>query len=522
MKENQLPGEYILAVDVGSTLIKSIIYDTNVSVISKSSQKLPIERHSENGSSEIDPDKLWSCFIDTIRQSIGDAYIDPGSIICMGLCCQRNTFITWDKKTGEPFHKFISWNDTRASDLCESWNKSLTFKSLNGVSSLFYGVSRSLRFLAGSIYQLKTRMVTPRLLWAISKYPELKKQIDKDQVYFGCLESWLLWKLTGKREFSTEISLASSTGMFDPFILDYGRNILKLLNFPLNILPNDVKDTSCLFGNVDTSIFGTGIPIMAMVGDQQADTFACCCFEPGSVKLTLGTGMFINMNTSTKPHTSIHGIYPLIGWKIGKDLCYLAESSASDCGTTIDWAQSIGLFDDVLESSFIATSVQNSNGVYFVPAFSGLQAPINDDKASGLFIGLKSSVRKEHLVRAILESVAFRFHQIFTILLAELEFRPTCIRCVGGVSKNDFICQTIADLSGLTVARMEHDEMGALGVAFLAGLAANVWKGKRELYELCKTSQNFEPSQESRKTELLNEYRRWEKAVARSRSWNND
>uniref|UniRef100_A0A915KQ49 Carbohydrate kinase FGGY N-terminal domain-containing protein n=1 Tax=Romanomermis culicivorax TaxID=13658 RepID=A0A915KQ49_ROMCU len=247
----------IISVDVGSSFIKCVIYDGKFSIRGKSSVKLDTCVH-EDGGCEIDPDHLWQQFLTCIRDAIETSHCALKDILAMGFCTQRNTFITWNK--------------------------------------LMYTLSNKKRFAASSIYQLKCGMVTPRLLWAIQTNQQLREAIEVDKVYFGGIETWLLWKLTNGEVLQSEISLASSTGMFDPF----------------------------------------------MMGDQQAGTFGCCCFDFGSIKLTLGTGMFMDMNTGNAAHASLRGIYPLVGWKINEDLTYLAEISAKDAGSALLWAQSIG------------------------------------------------------------------------------------------------------------------------------------------------------------------------------------
>ncbi|TST47709.1 Glycerol kinase, glycosomal [Bagarius yarrelli] len=275
----------------------------------------------------------------------------------------------------------------------------------------------------------------------------LKQAVDEETCCFGTIDTWLLYKLTKGLVHATDYSNASSTAIFDSY----------------------------------------------QMADQQAAMFGECCFDTGDVKITMGTGTFMDINTGNKPHTSVAGLYPLVGWKIGSDVVYLAEGNAADTGTAIRWAQEINLFTDVKETSTMANSVSDSDGVCFVPSFSGLQAPLNDPKACAAFMGLKPSTTKSHLVRAILESIAFRNKQLFDVMRRETRIPITKIRADGGVCLNDFIMQLSADLLSHKISRPAHFDMSCLGAAFVAGLGVGFWKSKEELKKLQVTERLFIP-----------------------------
>ncbi|XP_069474377.1 glycerol kinase 5 isoform X2 [Ambystoma mexicanum] len=439
-------------------------------------------------------------------------------IACIGISTQRATFITWNKKTGHPFHNFISWQDLRASELVNSWNNSILLKAVHGSSKMLHFFTRRNRFLAASLITFTTQHVSLRLVWVLQNIPEVQHAAEEGNCCFGTIDTWLLYKLTKGSVYATDYSNASATGIFDPYQMCWSSFLGILLSIPMCIFP-PVTDTSQRFGSVDASIFGVPIPIMALVADQQSAMFGECCFDVGDVKLTMGTGTFMSINTGDTLHTSLAGLYPLIGWKIGSELVCLAEGNSSDTGTAVAWAQKVDLFDNADETAKMAKSLPDSDGVYFVPSFSGLQAPVNDPRACASFMGLKPSTTKKHLVRAILESIAFRNKQLYDTMLRETAITITNIRADGGVCNNSFVMQMTADLFNQTIDRPQHADMSSLGAAFLAGLAVGFWTSKEELKKLRQTEVLFEPQRKPGfyKSSMTD----WTKAVHRCMNWYN-
>ncbi|XP_059200001.1 putative glycerol kinase 5 [Centropristis striata] len=514
---------FILSVDVGTTSIRCHVYDKEAKIRGACTTKV-VPLYPETGHVEIDPDALWKGFISVVKGAVEDAGVQMCQIEGLGISTQRGTFTTWDRKTGVPFHNFISWQDQRAADLVKSWNSSCTMKAMRGVTKVLYFMTRQKRFLAASLIVLSTQHVSIRLSWALSHYKQVQQAIAEDNCCFGTIDTWLLFNLTKGQVHVTDYSNASSTGLFDSYQMCWSGLIGKLLSLPLSILPK-VENTGHYFGSTDPSIFGVSIPILSVMADQQAAMFGECCFGVGDVKVTMGTGTFMDINTGNKPHTSLSGLYPLVGWKIGSDVVYLAEGNSADTGTAIKWAQALELFSDVKETSDMAYSVSNSDGVCFVPSFSGLQAPLNDPKACASFMGLKPSTTKAHLVRAIMESVAFRNKQLYEIMLRETNIPITKIRVDGGVSSNDFIMQLTADLIGRKLGRPQHYEMSCLGAAFVAGLGSGFWKTKEELKKLQSTDKIFLPKGAPKGDIPNQEYipilQSWERAMRRSMNWYN-
>ncbi|CAK6952270.1 putative glycerol kinase 5 [Scomber scombrus] len=516
---------FILSVDVGTTSIKCHVYDKEAKIRGSCTTKV-VPLYPEVGQVEMDPDALWKGFITVVKGAVQDTGVQMRQIEALGISTQRGTFTTWDRKTGEPFHNFISWQDQRAADLVKSWNRSWTMKAIHGVMKVLYFLTRQKRSLAASLIVFSTQHVTFRLVWALTHYKQVCKAVAEGNCCFGTIDTWLLFKLTKGRVFATDYSNASATGIFDSYQMCWSGFLCSLVSLPFSIFPK-VENTGHDFGSTDSSIFGVSIPIMSVMADQQAAMFGECCFDVGDVKITMGTGTFMNINTGSKPHTSVAGLYPVVGWKIGSEVVYLAEGNAADTGTAIKWAQKLELFSDVQDTRDMAYSVSDSDGVCFVPSFSGLQAPLNDPKACASFMGLKPSTTKCHLVRAILESIAFRNKQLYETMLRETHIPITKIRVDGGVSSNDFIMQLTADLFGRKVARPQHNEMSCLGAGFVAGLGVGFWKTREELKKLQITDDLFSP-QVGHKEGFGNPIREytpilqsWERALRRSMNWYN-
>nr|CAD7455589.1 unnamed protein product [Timema tahoe] len=419
-----------------------------------------------------------------------DAGVSLNQVTCLGISTQRSTFTTWHKDTGKTFHNFITWKDIRADGLVRDWNNSYTMmfnrleKRLILSSPIFTGYLKS-----GPAF---CTQVTMRLVWALQHLESLKEAASQGQAMFGTVDTWLLYRLTAGRLHVTDVSNASATGMYDPFTMDWGSWALQLFNIPGNMLPK-VCDTAADFGVVDPGIFGTALAIRCSMADQAASLFGSCCFQEGDVKVTMGTGTFINLNTGKIPHASVAGLYPLVGWRYKDEIVYVAEGASNDTGSLVKWAQHVGFVNTPAESAEQAMSVKDSDGVFFVPAFNGLQAPINDYQAAAGFIGLKPTTSKHHMVRAILESLVFRVVQLYDTLQQEARCDCSLIRVDGGVTHNDFVCQLLADLIEIKVERPTSTEMSVLGVGFLAGLYSglNIFSIKKTQYELNIAAKNM-------------------------------
>ncbi|XP_049278492.1 putative glycerol kinase 5 [Anopheles funestus] len=523
---------YIATLDVGTTTIRCFIYATSTNgepaSIGTAYDQVQLI-YPAPGWVEINPDKLWTSVLQTIRKATEDANLSMDQLTCLAISTQRNSFTCWNRNTGQVYHNFITWKDLRADQLVKDWNNSLMLRVIKLGASFLHFFTRSKRFLAGSVIKLMNPQVTLRLSWVLQNNPSLKEDLKTGNVLYGTIDSWLLYRLrqgtdpAGPVEHISDVTNCTSTGFYDPFGEEWAGWALSLFSIKKELLPK-VVDNSYDFGHVHETLLGTKIKIAASVSDQSASLWGTCCFERGDVKITMGTGSFLNVNTGTKCLASVHGLYPLIGYKLqsGKDsmvdINYLMEGASNDTGSIIEWALNMGFFEDPAESASMAMSVPNSDGVLFVPAFSGLGPPIQDDSAGSGFIGIKPSTRKEHMVRALLESLAFRVALLHDCALKETGFSFTSIKVDGGVSKNDFICQTLANLTGIVVERGEVTDSTAMGAMFMAGLNCGIWNTKQQLVDVRKVEKKFSPDMTQR-TKQLKQMRGWERAVDRFKKW---
>ncbi|RZC37760.1 glycerol kinase 5, partial [Asbolus verrucosus] len=447
---------YIASLDVGTTTIRCQIINSLTQIIGSSQTtvsnkilKLQVQLlYPKPGFVEINNEQLWEQILRVIKDAISDAQLTAKDIKCFGISTQRATFTTWRRDTGVPFHNFITWKDIRAKELCKELNSSLLMKIFRSTAYSLYLITRKDRFLTGSRMKIASNHVSGRLLWVIHNIPEIKEALDEDNVMFGTLETWLLYKFTNGRLHVSDISNASATGFFDPFVAEWSSWSKHFLGVPHEILPQVVAN-DFNFGSTAENIFGVSIPIRCVMADQSSSMIASSCFACDDIKVTLGTGAFLDVNTADKIHTSVTGIYPVIG-----------ETDSFQ-----------GFITEPSETSRIASSIEDSDGVYFIPAFSGLGPPINDILAGSGFMGIKPTTTKNHLVRSVLEGIIFRITLAYQTLKKERKRDYMKIIVDGGVSKNDFLCQMLADLIGICVERLASSEMSVLGVGFLAGIS---------------------------------------------------
>ncbi|XP_011150642.1 putative glycerol kinase 5 isoform X2 [Harpegnathos saltator] len=505
---------YVAALDIGTTTVRFHILDKNAITVASSSEKVKLI-YPQPGYVEIDPNDLWEIIMKVIKDTLDGSKIDSRLIQSLGISSQRASFITWSLKTGLPFHRFITWKDQRAATLVDEWNRSLIIKGLRMGSHFLYMLTKNKRFLAGSVMKFMNVQVTMKLIWVFENILGLRKAADKGEVAFGGVDSWFLYKLTGKHVMDT--SCASATGIFDPFTMQWAEWAINILRLPRSIFP-EVVDTVGDFGITPVGMFGREIRICCSIADQAASLFGSKCFYPGDLKITMGTGTFVNVNTGQEAHASIKGLYPVVGWRIKNELIYIVEGSSSDTGILVEWAKEIGLVNNAKETADIAKKVNDSDGVYFIPAFSGLQAPINNPAAAAGFIGLKPTTKRAHIVRSLLESLVFRIIMLYNCLWEETSFTYKNIRIDGGVSENDFVMQLLSDLTGLEVERSETVEMSILGSAFMAGLESGLWNSREEISQLQQMKKIFKPNKDIC-ISYKNTIDQWKRAVDRFKNW---
>ncbi|GJQ66308.1 hypothetical protein Trydic_g4353 [Trypoxylus dichotomus] len=509
---------YIAALDIGTTTIRCYVINSRAETVGNAVTKTKI-LYPQSGYVEIEPDDLWNTVISITKEAISNANLGPKDIKCLAITTQRATFITWAKDTGKYLHNFITWKDTRSKDLVEKINNSYLLKTMQSGAHLLYLLGRRDRYLMGSRFKLSTIQCTSRLLWVLQNIPEVRRAADNHNLCFGTIDTWLLHKLTGGTKFLSEVSNASSTGLFDPFIMKWSEIPKLLMGIPKHIYP-EVVDSDYDFGGTVPEIFGVPIRIGSIIADQQASMFGSSCFMPKDLKITIGTGSFININTNSEPVASAEGTYPLVAWTLNNISTYLTEASCRDSGSLIQWAMNAGIASEVSKISAQAYSVQDSDGVFFIPAFSGLGPPLSDDQAATGFLGLKPTTTRNHMMRAILESIVYTIVTAYNALHQQNTPELKEISVDGGVSNNDFVCQLLADILERKIIRFASHERTILGASFLAGLNIGVWKNTQDWLELRKILRIFVPDENvKRKEQLVYNMETWLKAVKRFEKW---
>ncbi|KAI6191611.1 hypothetical protein M3Y97_00246800 [Aphelenchoides bicaudatus] len=484
-------SRFIITVDIGTTTIRTCLYDQNCSLrfYKEKPVSLIYETNDDKLYVEMDPDVLFSDFKELVCESISNLP-NINQLAGMGICCQRNTIISWDKLTLKPFHRFLTWKDCRAIDECRSWNESLRIKLLNVAGRIAYFFTRSERYKAAGFYKFLNAMVPIKFLTTLKSDVDMQQALDENRLQLATLDAWLISRLTLGRCCFTEPSNASSTGLFDPFLFDWGYTILKFIGFPLKVLPELRYSGGQELCRVDKSIFGVEIPLLSLLADSQAAAFGSACTQENMFKFSIGTGTFVNLY-SDKPYSGLN---------------------ANDTATAIKWALSLSLCDQIEETSSF-TNKDAQQGLCFVPAFGGVQTPCEDNNACAGFLGLRPNTTKRQMMFAVIESVSFKIRQIWDAF-ADQQLCPSqpIIRLCGGVSKNDFICQQISNLIGHPVERVVEPEFcSAKGTALLAGVTAGLWS----LDDCSKSTQidrRFEPKANE---ELTSRYNLWLKANSR-------
>ena len=537
MTEDQTPEmEYragsktVLGLDVGTTTIKAIIINDKGDILGKSFAKTDA-LHPEPHLEEIDYNDLWIKVKKVINECRRKAKIfdcDSNELSCMGLCTFRSSFITWSKQTGKPFHNIITWKDRRAEHLAKEWDSGIQLRLLRLMSSVAYLLTRKKVHQLNSNYHIDTTLCNIKLAWALRNIDQVKKAAQDGDLMFGTLDTWLVYKLTGQLNHVTEASNVISTGLWDMFTKQYSVRALNYFGIPSTILPNvvdsgstkdyGVMQDSALIDHETPCEIVSNVPITAVIADQGASAFGTGCFDKGDMKVTLGTGTFLNMNTKEVPHCLFKGLWPLVSWKIKDDVDFFVEGHIYGTSASIEWGQHMGFYQHPNETSDMALASKDIDNLCFVPGFHGLQEPFNDPQAGCGLIGLKSEHGHKEITRAILESIAFGVKMIIERLEEQIDFAKDVqeIKVDGGISNNDFILQLIADLTGRSVIRMNSPDMSVIGVAFMAGLYSNVWNNKNELKAILVDTKIFTTTSSSHYLDkIYSRFNFWKKSCRR-------
>lgn len=496
--------EYILSFDAGTTSSRAIIFDKNGEVV-KIAQKEFKQIYPKPGWVEHDPMEIWGSQSGVAREVLEVAGIRPEQIAAIGITNQRETTIVWDKNTGKPVYNAIVWQCRRTAKYCDNlkekgWTEKIREKTGLVIDAYFSGT---------------------KIAWILDNVEGAREKAERGELIFGTVDTWLIWNLTRGKVHVTDYSNASRTMLFNIKTLEWDMEILEELNIPESMLP-EVKNSSEIYGYTDEATYGGAqIAIGGIAGDQQAALFGQACFYPGMVKNTYGTGCFVLMNTGDKVFQSKNGLLTTIAWGLNGEITYALEGSVFVAGAAIQWLRDeLRLVYDSPQTEYYADKIEDTGGVYVVPAFTGLGAPYWDMYARGGIFGLTRGTKREHLVRATLESLAYQSKDVIEAMKEDTGIELANLRVDGGASANDFLMQFQADMLNTEIYRPKTLETTALGAAYFAGLAVGLWKDLDEIYDDIKIDKKF-ISEMSEETRAKN-YKYWKKAVERTMGWEED
>ncbi|WP_079909834.1 glycerol kinase GlpK [Paenibacillus sp. 32352] len=467
-------SRYVVAIDQGTTSCRAIVFDRQGTIV-HTAQKEFTQYFPQSGWVEHDANEIWNTQLEVLRQAVQPIAVDE--IAAIGITNQRETTVVWDKITGEPLHRAIVWQCRRTSGLCDElkqqgWEDRIRQKTGLVLDAYFSGT---------------------KLKWVLDNHPQIREKAERGEALFGTIDSWLIWKLTEGAVHVTDVSNASRTMLLNIHTVQWDEEILKEFNIPAAMLP-EVRASSEVYGYTTLLAEDIRVPIAGAAGDQQAALFGQGCFKEGMAKNTYGTGCFVLKQTGARPVMSRKGLITTIAWKMNGEVCYALEGSVFNAGTVIQWLRDgLGLIQDAAETEALALSVENTEGVYFVPAFTGLGTPYWEPDARGMITGLTRGAGKAHLVRAALESIAYQSAEVLQVMEEESGIHLTELRVDGGAVKNNFLMQFQADMLGVPVARPKVIETTALGAACLAGLAVGFWQDTAELVQMNGFDRTFTP-----------------------------
>ena len=489
---------YILALDQGTTSSRAIVFDHD-GAIRAVAQKEFTQMFPAAGWVEHDPGEIWASQIGVAVEALGRAEVRPKELAAIGITNQRETTIVWDRETGDPIYNAIVWQDRRTADYCE------TLKAQG----------------AGETIQAKTGLLidayfsASKIRWILDHVPGARARADAGKLAFGTVDSWLVWKLTGRARHLTDVSNASRTMLFNIHTLKWDEELLALFGVPASMLP-EVRSSSEVYGV--TTLFGAPIPIAGIAGDQQAALFGQACTKPGMAKNTYGTGCFMLMNTGTKRIASKNNLLTTVAWRIGGRTEYALEGSIFIAGAVVKWLRDgLQFFRSAAEVEAVAAGVSDTGGVYLVPAFAGLGAPHWDQYARGTIVGLTRGSTKAHIARAALEGIVLQVMDVLKAMEADAGMKLRELRVDGGASANDLLMQLQADLLNVPVVRPEVAETTALGAAYLAGLAVGFWKSQADIARQWQVDKRFTPAMKPAARNRI--AKGWVRALSRAKAW---
>lgn len=491
--------QYILALDQGTSSSRAIVFDETGKSCAVAQREFR-QIFPKSGWVEHDPHEIWSSQASVIAEAIAMMDINGLNIAGIGITNQRETTIVWDSETEEPIYNAIVWQDRRTSDYCDE------LKSR--------GLTDMIRQKTGLI--IDAYFSATKIKWILDHVPGARERAAKGKLLFGTVDTWLIWRLTRGEVHVTDVSNASRTMLFNINTLEWDQELLDLFDIPRSMMP-EVKSSSEVYGHTKTTIFAHKVPIAGIAGDQQAALFGQMCTEPGMVKNTYGTGCFLLMNSGEKPILSKNNLITTVAWKIGDKVNYALEGSIFVGGSVVQWLRDgLGVINSSSEVEELASRVPDTNGVYFVPALTGLGAPWWDQYARGTIVGISRGTTTAHIARAALEGIAYQTMDITNAMSLDAGIPLKALKVDGGASRNNLLMQFQADILGTQVIRPQVVETTALGAAYLAGLAVGYWSSIDDIRKQWQVDRVFEPSWEEDKIQTAKAG--WHDAVKRTLS----
>jgi glycerol kinase len=491
---------FILALDQGTTSSRAIVFDHAGTIRAQAQQELT-QHYPQPGWVEQNPNEIWSTQLNVARLALQRAGVTAAGIAAIGITNQRETTVVWHRKTGEPLCNAIVWQDRRTAKFCDQLKK----KGFNLSVSVKTGLLLD-PYFSGT-----------KLRWILDHVGGARKEAESGNLAFGTVDSWLIWKLSGGAAHITDASNASRTLLYNIRTGKWDDKLLAIFDVPHSLLPA-VCPSSGFIAETRADILGARIPIAGIAGDQQAALFGQCCFRPGMVKNTYGTGCFMLMHTGHKLVKSHNRLLTTVAWGIGNRLEYALEGSVFIAGAVVQWLRDgLGIIRSSDEVERLAATVPDNGGVYLVPAFAGLGSPHWDAYARGTIIGLTRGSTAAHIARAALESIAYQSADLLNAMRADSKTKLSELRVDGGATKNELLMQFQADLLGVPVVHPRVVETTALGAAYLAGLAVGYWKNRKDIATQWRADRMFEPKMSRDKAEQLQA--RWQKALRRAKGW---
>jgi len=493
--------KYVMAFDSGTTSIRAILFDRAGRPVASEHEELD-QVYPRPGWVEHDPLDIWHRELAVAGRVLEAAQASPQEIAGIGITNQRETTIVWERATGRPIMNAIVWQDRRTAGLCDE----LKARNLQDY------VQRTTGLVIDAYFS------GTKLRWILDNVPGAQERAKRGELLFGTVDSWLVWNLTGGAVHITDYSNASRTLMFDINRCTWDETLLAELAIPREMLPT-VRPTAEVYGYTGANVpFGAGIPIAAVVGDQQGALFGQACFEPGAVKATYGTSGSLVMNTGSRPVMSSAGLLTTVAWGLDDHVEYALEGVIYIMGGAVQWLRDeLKIIDRSEDAEPAARRVADTNGAYFVPALTGLGAPFWDQYARGTIVGLTRGTNRDHLIRATLEAMAYQFRDVVDSFTRDSGIAPRDVKVDGGAVVNDFLMQFQSDILQVPVLRPQVTESAARGAAFLAGLATGFWKDRQELVDSFELDRRFEPSMDAATSDAL--YDGWQRAVERALDW---